>query len=132
MRAGLERVSIQFCPVREEEQLTVEKTILDVPKMYADHHVERVRDALLALDGVKEVVASSAFKRVLVTFDPKQATADGVKQTLAKAGYAAGEEWKLPELPSLTDDDSPWFRSTQRVTRTNMLDLEMSGDFRKW
>jgi copper chaperone CopZ len=100
--------------------------------MYADHHVERVRDALLAVDGVQEVVASSAFKRVLVAFDPKRVTPDAVAQALTQAGYAPGEEWKLLELPKSQDDDSPWFRSTQRVTRTNLLDLEMSGDFRKY
>ena len=29
----------------------MEKTLLHVPKMYADHHVKAVRDALLQLDG---------------------------------------------------------------------------------
>jgi copper chaperone CopZ len=110
----------------------VERTILDVPKMYADHHVERVRDALFAVDGVEEVVASSAFKRVLVAFDAKRVTLNGIEQALTEAGYAPGEDWELLELPKSTDDDSPWFRSTQRVTRTNLLDLEMSGDFRKY
>lgn len=100
--------------------------------MYGDHHVERVRDALLAVDGVEEVVASSAFKRVLVSFDPKRAKPEQMEQALTAAGYAPREEPKLPELPTSTDDDSPWFRSTPRVTRTNLLDLEMSGDFRKW
>ena len=110
----------------------MERTILDVPKMYADHHVERVRDALLAVDGVEDVVASSAFKRVLVSFDAKSAKPEQLQQALSAAGYAPGEPPKLPELPTSTDDDSPWFRSSPRVTRTNMLDLEMSGDFRKW
>jgi copper chaperone CopZ len=100
--------------------------------MYADHHVEQVRNVLLGLDGVEEVVASSAFKRVLVAFDPKLMTPDKVAAALTKAGYAPGEEWKLLELSKSTDDDSPWFRSTQRITRTNLLDLEMSGDFRKY
>ncbi len=110
----------------------MERTILDVPKMYADHHVERVRDALLAVNGVEEVIASSAFRRVLVAFDPKRVQQDSIVEALTKAGYAPGDEWKLLDLPKSTDDDSPWFRSTQRVTRTNLLDLEMSGDFRKY
>jgi hypothetical protein len=101
--------------------------------MYADHHVERVRDALLAVDGVQDVLASSAFKRVLVSsFDAKSAKPEQLEQALTAAGYAPDEQPKLPELPTSTADDSPWFRSTPRVTRTNLLDLEMSGDFRKW
>ena len=41
-----------------------------------------------------------------------------------KAAYAKVAEGK--------DDDSAWFTSIQRITRTNMKDLEMSGDFRKY
>jgi copper chaperone CopZ len=100
--------------------------------MYADHHTDPVRSVLLALDGVEEVVASSGFRQVLVTFDPKRVTPDAVDEALSKAGYAPGEEGELPELPEPTADDSPWFRSIQRVTRTNLRDLEMSGDHRKW
>jgi len=110
----------------------MEKMMLDVPKMYADHHVEAVRTALLQLDGIEEVIASSAFKRVIVGYDPKRLRPSGVEEALRAAGYAPGEDWPLPSLPEGKEDASPWFRVIQRVTRTDMRDLEMSGDFRKY
>lgn len=110
----------------------MEKIAFDVPKMYADHHVEKVRNALLQLDGVEEVIASSAFKRVVISYDSAHLNPGAIEEALRTAGYAPGEEWELPRLPEGKDDDSPWFRVIQRVTRTNVLDLEMSGDFRRY
>ena len=110
----------------------MEKTVFDVPKMYADHHVEAVRKALLQLDGVEKVIASSAFKRVAVTHDPKRLDAGAIHKALQEAGYAPGEEWELPEIPEGKDDNSAWFQTLQRVTSTDMRDLEMSGDFRRY
>ena len=110
----------------------MEKTVFDVPKMYADHHVQTVRDALLQLDGVEAVTASSAFKRVVVGYDAGKVAPDVLEEALRTAGYAPGEEFQLPQLPEGKEDSSPWFRSTQRVSSTNELDLEMSGDFRKY
>jgi len=100
--------------------------------MYADHHVEKVRDALLQLDGVEKVAASSAFKRVLVGYDPKRIQPNAIAEAMGAAGYAPGDQPGLPQLPEGKDDHSPWFRKIQRVTNTNMLDLEMSGDFRRY
>lgn len=110
----------------------MDKTAFDIPKMYADHHVQSIRDALLQLDGVEEVIASSAFKRVVVGYDPAHLNEDAIADALQAAGYAPGEAPELPDVPAGKEDSSAWFRVTQRVTRTNMLDLEMSGDFRKY
>jgi len=110
----------------------VEKTVLNVPKMYADHHVQAVRNALLQLDGVEEVMASSAFKRVVVGYDPARLSPDAIEEALRAAGYGPGEDWELPTPPEGKEDDSPWFKVIQRITQTNMLDLQMSGDFRKY
>jgi len=43
-----------------------------------------------------------------------------------------GEDWELPRLPEAKEDESHWFKSIWRTTRTNILDLEMAGDFRKY
>jgi len=110
----------------------VEKVTFHVPKMYADHHVEVVRSALLELGGVEDVTASSTFKQVRVGYDPSQVNPDAIEEALRAAGYAPGEDWALPSLPEGKDDQSPWFQLIQRVTETDMLDLEMSGDFRKY
>lgn len=110
----------------------MEKTVFNVPKMYADHHVKAVREALLQLDGVEDVVASSAFKRVVVDYDPSRLEPASIEETLRAAGYGPGEDWEIPRLPENKEDNSAWFKMIKRVTETNMLDLQMSGDFRKY
>ncbi|HEX9028664.1 MAG TPA: heavy-metal-associated domain-containing protein [Anaerolineales bacterium] len=65
----------------------LEKIILEVPAMYADHHVTEVRRILFSLPGMQEVYASSAFKVVEATYDPAQLSADAVRQALDAAGY---------------------------------------------
>jgi len=110
----------------------VEKTVLHVPKMYADHHVQAVRSVLLQLDGVEEVMASSAFKRVVVGYDPDRLKPSVIEERLRAAGYGPDEDWELPSPPEGKEDDSPWFQLIQRVSETNVLDLRMSGDFRKY
>ena len=110
----------------------MDKTVFDVPKMYADHHVDIVRNALLKLDGVDNIVASSSFKRVAISYDPKRLSAAAIAEALRKAGYGPGEEWELPRIPEGKEDNSPWFQTLQRITVTDRRDLEMSGDFRKY
>ena len=108
----------------------MEKTVLHVPKMYADHHVQAVREALLPLDGVEEVMASSAFKRVIIGYDSDRLELDAIEEALRAAGYGPGEDWELPELPEPKEDESPWFQSIWRETRTDPREVEMAGDFR--
>ena len=75
-------------------------TIIDVPAMYADHHVLRVRQALLDIEGVAEVVASAARRKVAVSFDEKAASPEALRAALATAGYPpdqiAGDD-RVPE-----------------------------------
>jgi copper chaperone CopZ len=68
-----------------EEKL--EKILLDLPAMYADHHVTEVRRILFSLPGIKEVYASSAFKVLEAAFDPTQVSADAIRKVLDEAGY---------------------------------------------
>jgi len=110
----------------------MEKAVFEVPKMYADHHVEAVRNALLELEGISEVLASGAYRRVAVAYDAARLDAAVIEQALKAAGYAPGEEWKVPEIPEGKEDSSPWFQTIQRITSTDLADREMSGDFRKY
>jgi copper chaperone CopZ len=110
----------------------VEKTVFNVPKMYADHHVKAVRETLLQLDGVEDVLASSAFKRVVVGYDSARLEPGAIEEALRAAGYGPGEDWKIPSPPEGKEDDSTWFKMIRRITETNVLDLQMSGDFRKY
>lgn len=65
------------------------KTVtIELPSMYADHHVTEVRRILLELPGVDSVMASSAFHVVEVTFDPEKVNPKIIESKLAEAGYS--------------------------------------------
>jgi copper chaperone CopZ len=110
----------------------VAKVVLDVPTLWADHHVLKVRDALLALQGVEDVYASSAWKQVLVTYDGEETAQADIEKALAVAGYPAGEG-EVPVLAQPTENrKDPSWRKAVRMTETNPVDREMSGEFRRY
>jgi copper chaperone CopZ len=109
------------------------RLVLDVPTLWADHHVLKVRDALLALEGVDDVYASAAWKRVLVNFDAGKTDQAAVEKVLADAGYPVGEgEVPVLVLPGKRQRDPQWKVLGARSTETNQVDLEMSGEFRRY
>jgi len=110
----------------------MEKVTLSVPMMYADHHVLKVREALSALSGVSKVIASSGKKKVTVYSEDGQLSAGRVAQALVEAGYPPNEELPVVGIKHQSEDGSPWYTIIQRVTKTEMKDLEMSGDFRRY
>lgn len=65
----------------------METITIDVPAMYADHHVTEVRRILLELPGVEAVTASSAFLAVEITFDPSKTKQASIQSALDAAGY---------------------------------------------
>jgi copper chaperone CopZ len=111
----------------------MEQLILDVPSMYGDHHVLRVRDALTGLEGVSEVYASSAWHQVIISFDPKKIQAAALETALSEAGYPVGPG-TTPELvkASKIKRDPQWEALGSRVTETNEADITMSGEFRRY
>ncbi len=78
----------------------MESLTLSVPAMYGDHHVLEVRRLLLALPGIQDVYASSAFKVVEITYDPAQIEPATMTNTLKAAGY-------LDELPLPVESGRP-------------------------
>mgnify|MGYP001023628929 CR=1 FL=1 len=110
----------------------MQKTVISVPTMFADHHVLRVREALLGLSGVTKVVASSARKKVAVAYDDSVISSDRIAQVLTEAGYPPNQELPILGRHQQSQDGSPWYTVLQRVTTTEMKDLEMSGDFRRY
>ena len=104
-----------------------------VPDLWADHHVLRARKALLASPGVASVYASSAFKEVAVEYEASLTNPDQLAGVLAGAGYP-------PSSGIASDDgrvvygeaDSMWRERGSRVTQTNALDIQASGDFRRY
>jgi excisionase family DNA binding protein len=110
----------------------MEKTCFEVPSMYADHHVLAVRDALVSLDGVTDVYASSAWQQVFVSYDPEKTTPQALEKALQEAGYPPGEMPPLPEPRGKGEKDMAWETLGFRAAKTNQADIEMSGEFRKY
>ncbi len=110
----------------------VQRAVFDLPAMYADHHVLAVREALLQADGVADVTASSMAQRVWVEYDPAKTSPEALAALLERAGYPVGKAPELFTPPPAKEDGSAWYRFEPRVTETNLADLEMSGDFRKY
>jgi len=109
------------------------KVVLEVPTLWADHHVLKVREALVNLEGVKDVYASSAWKQVLVNYNNKKVKKENLEKALAAAGYPVGEG-EVPVLVQSGDvqRDPQWRDMDVRSTETNQADLEMSGEFRRY
>ncbi len=111
----------------------MDKVVLDVPTLWADHHVLAVREALLKTPGVEDVYASSAWKQVLVTFDEAKTDRAAIEKTLAEAGYPVGAgETPILVRPTAIRRDPQWSVLGARVTETNQVDLTMSGEFRRY
>jgi copper chaperone CopZ len=110
----------------------MEKVTFSIPALWADHHVLAVRQLLGQVAGVEEVIASAMYKDVLIRYDPSTVTADALAGKLAEAGYEMAKAPSLAAYPKRIDDSSDWFQFQERITTTDMRDLEMSGDFRKY
>jgi copper chaperone CopZ len=110
----------------------MEKVTFSIPAMWADHHVLAVREALGQVAGVEDVLASAMYKDVLIKYDPATVTPDTLSGTLVEAGYEIAKAPEIPTHPERIDDTSDWFQFQERVTETDMRDLVMSGDHRKY
>ena len=87
---------------------------INVPAMYADHHVQEVRRVLFELPGVEEVYASSAFKAVEISYDPEKVNQADLEEKLEALGYL--DEISLPVEANaavyLAVDQPAYFRHT--------------------
>ncbi|MGD2161668.1 MAG: hypothetical protein PVG02_02265 [Anaerolineales bacterium] len=103
----------------------MEELIFDMPSMYGDHHVLKVRDALEAIEGVEEIYASSAWKQLMIKFDPKKVKSADLEKTLSEAGYPPneGEPPVLVHTSSIKRDPQ-WELLGVRSTQTNPADLK--------
>jgi len=109
----------------------MENITLTLQTMWADHHVIAVKRLLSPISGVETVFASSAFKQVMVEFDAGKTSQAALVKALTDAGYAPGEEEVLAESPYAKPDPA-WDKLGQRTTTTNPVDLQLSGEFRKY
>jgi len=109
----------------------MENLELTIPAMYADHHVTNVKRLLAPIQGVENVLASSAFKAIVVEFDAGKTSKDALVKALSDAGYAPGEVEVVAESPYMTPDPA-WDKQGVRATTTSPVDLQLSGEFRKY
>jgi copper chaperone CopZ len=93
----------------------MEQLTLNLPAMYADHHVTEVRRILFELAGVDTVYASSSFHTVEVTFDPAQIDAETITAALEDTGYADTPVVPVEKKFRLGDEgpDGRFFRHTE-------------------
>lgn len=109
------------------------KVTLDIPTLWADHHVLKVREVLFKVSGVEDVYASSAWKQVLVKYDETKTDQAAIEKALAAAGYPVGEgETPILVQPNTMQRDPRWEILGVRVTQTNQSDVMMSGEFRRY
>jgi copper chaperone CopZ len=106
----------------------MEKLQFNLPDMWADHHVLKVRTVLNAMDGVQDVIASSAFRMVVLSYDPAVTSAGAIWAALEDAGYAVATDGAgvLAEGIPVADGhrDPAWVRLGMRQTRTDERDLK--------
>ncbi len=100
---------------------SLEKYSMEVPALYGDHHVVEVRRILLALEGVEDVYASSAFRMVEVAYAPDQIAPDAIIGALGEAGYLQEFSWPTETgKPSYGNGEveHPYFRHTASYEQT--------------
>lgn len=93
----------------------MENITINVPMMFADHHVIEVRRILFEVPGVEDVYASSAFGAVEITFDPEKVDINALETKLGEAGYLGGLSLPVEagEAAYLAEDTPSYFRHTE-------------------
>jgi len=106
----------------------MEKLQFNLPDMWADHHVLKVRTVLDAMDGVQDVIASSAFRMVMLSYDPAVTSPGAIWAEVEDAGYSVATDGVgvLAEgIPVPAGHSDPaWVRLGMRQTRTDERDLK--------
>jgi copper chaperone CopZ len=100
----------------------MEKTTVELPSMYGDHHVIEVRRILLEIPGVEDVNASSGFQLVEVDYDPEKTEAADIKAKLEEAGYtqdlSVAAETGEAAYKGSNGDSNEFFRHTAVFEQT--------------
>jgi copper chaperone CopZ len=114
--------------VKGDTSATMEKLQLNVPDLWADHHVLKVRAILTAMPGVQDVVASSAFRMVALSYDPAVVGPGAIMGALDDAGYSVATDGTgviAETVPIATGQRDPaWFRLGMRQQKTDERDLK--------
>ncbi len=110
----------------------MEETVLNIPLLWADHHVLAVRGAILSVEGIGKLEVSALQHTATIAYDPTKTAPEAIVAALSQAGYAVGDDDDAPVVPPAVEAARSWAASGSRVTATNPVDLAMSGDHRKY
>jgi copper chaperone CopZ len=106
----------------------MEKVQFNVPGLWADHHTLKVREVLSQVPGVTDIVASSAFRMVAMSYDPASTTPGAIMAALDEAGYpiaTEGSEVLTQPVPMQNGRRDPaWDRLGFRVAKTDPRDVK--------
>jgi len=94
----------------------MQKLQLEVPAMYGDHHVLAVRNIVLGMNGVEEVLASAAWRTIEVMYDPEKISPEQIERRLAEEGYT--QPAQVPVLDPETVRSRRYSSSLVEATRT--------------
>ena len=107
----------------------MEKLQFNLPDMWADHHVLKVRTVLDAMDGVQDVIASSAFRMVALSYDPAVTSAGAIMGCaggcrLLRRHRRHGRASPRASPSPTGKRDPAWIRLGMRQTKTDERDLK--------
>lgn len=115
------RKDIEDLATMHAKEDNLQSVTFHVPSMYGDHHVTSVHSLLSALPGVDQVLASAAFRQVIVDFDEERTTVDSIAACLDGAGYATDGDY--PQQNGATrNEDRVWDHVDLRMTQTHPAD----------
>jgi copper chaperone CopZ len=92
----------------------MDTTTIELPAMYADHHVQEVRRILLGMTGVEDVYASSSFHVAEIMYDPEKVGSEALVGALDKAGYIGPLPLSIESDLAVTEanEEDVFFRHT--------------------
>ena len=107
-------------PIQKEEAPRVNRVILNIPRLYGDHHVAPIQQVLANRPGIDNLLISPAHRQVRVDFAPDAVSEVQIRAWLSEAGYPP--QVPLPPLPAvehpMVAKDLAWDHTAVRMTQT--------------
>lgn len=104
-------------PNQKEEEDRVNRVILEIPKLYGDHHVAPIQQLLINRPGVQNVWVTPAHRQVHIDFAPESVSEAQLRAWLVDGGYPPADT-PAPEAPHPIKDLA-WDRTAVRMTQTH-------------